>query len=143
MMQEAEERPLARPRRGMKGRATEQDVLVGRRLKAARELAGLTQEQLGAVMGVSFQAVQKYECGENRLSVERLKRAIDVLGRPVSYFFGGDDVGAQGLMTRDLTPQEALLIRNFRGFDEPLRKHLVDLTTLMRRQRVGSGGGSR
>ena len=60
---------------------------VGRRLRQARFLAGMSQEELGAGIGVSFQAVQKYEHGENRLSASRLYKAARLLDRPVSFFF--------------------------------------------------------
>src|SRR5215469_959027 len=67
------------------------DVHVGQRLRQARLLAGLSQEELGVGIGVSFQAVQKYEHGENRLSASRLFRAAKLLDRPVSFFF--EDLG--------------------------------------------------
>jgi transcriptional regulator with XRE-family HTH domain len=120
----AEYRP--RRRRGARARATELDVLVGRRLRDARLLAGATQEQLGRAMGVSFQAVQKYESGENRLSVGRLARAAKVLERPVSYFFVDENAsGAQA----HLTSHEAELLRNFRGLEhDGLREALLKLT---------------
>jgi transcriptional regulator with XRE-family HTH domain len=63
------------------------DVHVGKRLRQARLLAGLSQEELGNGIGVSFQAVQKYEQGENRLSASRLFRSATLLKQPVSYFF--------------------------------------------------------
>src|SRR5208282_6153928 len=63
------------------------DVHVGGRLKQVRMMAGMSQEELGLGIGVSFQAVQKYEHGENRLSASRLFRAAKLLGRPVSFFF--------------------------------------------------------
>ena len=63
------------------------DVHVGKRLRQARLLAGLSQEELGDGIGVSFQAVQKYEQGENRLSASRLFRAATLLQQPVAFFF--------------------------------------------------------
>lgn len=63
------------------------DVRVGARLREARLFAHLSQEELGRGIGVSFQAVQKYEHGENRLSASRLYRAARVLDRPVAFFF--------------------------------------------------------
>jgi len=118
---------VPRRRRGNKARATELDIRVGQRLRDARLLAGITQDQLGRAMGVSFQAVQKYESGENRLSVGRLARAAKMLEQPVSYFFLNDgpiaDEGAS------LTRQEADLLRNFRDIErDEIRETLLKLT---------------
>jgi transcriptional regulator with XRE-family HTH domain len=118
--------PLARPRKSSKGRGTELDFLVGRRLREARLLTGITQSQLGEALGVSFQAIQKYESGENRLAVGRLARAAKVLVKPVSYFFT-EEPGPAGVV--GLTSQEAELIRNFRGIDRAdVRESLLRLT---------------
>jgi transcriptional regulator with XRE-family HTH domain len=65
------------------------DVHVGHRLREARLLAKLNQIQLGEGIGVTFQAVQKYEAGENRLSASRLYMAAQFVGLPVSFFFEG------------------------------------------------------
>src|SRR5256885_866973 len=70
----------ARRRRSIRERGPDPvDVHVGRRLRQARFLAGISQEELGAGIGVSFQAVQKYEHGENRLSASRLFKAARLL----------------------------------------------------------------
>lgn len=63
------------------------DVHVGGRMRLRRTLLGLSQEKLGEMIGLTFQQVQKYERGTNRVSCSRLfdlARALDV---PVSYFF--------------------------------------------------------
>jgi transcriptional regulator with XRE-family HTH domain len=67
-----------------KRRATDADFAVGARLRQARLLAGASQEDLGAAIGVSFQAVQKYENGENRLSAGRLAAAAKYLNVAMS-----------------------------------------------------------
>ncbi len=76
------------------------DVQVGRRMHQARLRAGLRQGELGDAIGVSFQAIQKYENGENRLSASRLLRAARALGRPVEFFFEG---ALPGVSTGSLT----------------------------------------
>ncbi|MCA1940984.1 MAG: helix-turn-helix domain-containing protein [Caenispirillum bisanense] len=63
------------------------DVNVGVRLRLRRTLLGLTQQQLGDAIGVTFQQVQKYERGTNRISASRLFDMACVLSVPVSYFF--------------------------------------------------------
>lgn len=77
------------------------DVFVGTRLKARRSLVGITQENLAEAAGITFQQVQKYEKGRNRLSASRLYQFARVLDVPVSYFFDGfyapdSQVGIQG-----------------------------------------------
>ena len=63
------------------------DRHVGKRLRLARTLAGLNQSKLGEAIGVSFQAVQKYEQASHRISASRLFRAAQVLECPIEFFF--------------------------------------------------------
>jgi transcriptional regulator with XRE-family HTH domain len=65
------------------------DLHVGGRLRAARLLAGLSQQELGAGLRISFQATQKYETGAIRLSASRLFHAATLLDCSVSSFFEG------------------------------------------------------
>ncbi|MBX9803507.1 MAG: helix-turn-helix domain-containing protein [Caulobacteraceae bacterium] len=63
------------------------DLFVGERLRAARLASGLSQTELGKAMGLSFQQVQKYERGTNRISASMLARAASAVGVPVADFF--------------------------------------------------------
>ena len=63
------------------------DVHVGKQLRFRRSMMGMSQAELAASVGLSFQAVQKYERGENRISASRLHQFAVRLGVPVSYFF--------------------------------------------------------
>lgn len=63
------------------------DRYVGARIRAERTQAGLTQSQLGAAVGVTFQQIQKYERGTNRVSASMLVRAAKALGVSVSCLF--------------------------------------------------------
>jgi transcriptional regulator with XRE-family HTH domain len=65
------------------------DVHVGSRLRLRRVLVNMSQEALGDAVGVSFQQVQKYESGANRISASRLFQLAGELGVEVSYFFEG------------------------------------------------------
>lgn len=65
------------------------DVVVGRRIRSARRRLGLTQLQLGAAAGVTFQQVQKYERGANRISASMLHRTALSQGVAVAYYFDG------------------------------------------------------
>ncbi len=65
------------------------DVHVGGRVKQRRLLRGLSQEQLGTSLGLTFQQVQKYEKGTNRISSSRLWEIATILGVPISFFYDG------------------------------------------------------
>ncbi|MDE2029355.1 MAG: helix-turn-helix domain-containing protein [Alphaproteobacteria bacterium] len=63
------------------------DVHVGGRMRVRRNLVGLSQEQLGKALGLTFQQIQKYERGVNRMGSSRLFHISQILSVPVSYFF--------------------------------------------------------
>lgn len=65
------------------------DLYVGSRVRMRRMLTGLSQEKLGDALGVTFQQVQKYEKGANRIGASRLHQIAQVLGVPVSFFYDG------------------------------------------------------
>jgi transcriptional regulator with XRE-family HTH domain len=70
------------------------DTHVGSRVRMRRMMLGISQEKLGEAFGISFQQVQKYEKGTNRISASRLQQAADVLGVAVPFFFAGADGGS-------------------------------------------------
>lgn len=65
------------------------DIHVGRKVRETRIAKGMSQQQLGATLGVSFQQVQKYEKGSNRIGSSRLYAIAQTLEVPVSYLFDG------------------------------------------------------
>ncbi len=67
------------------------DIYVGKRLRMRRTILGMSQEAIGNAIGVTFQQVQKYERGINRMGSSRLYDFSRLLGVPVSYFFEGYD----------------------------------------------------
>jgi transcriptional regulator with XRE-family HTH domain len=71
------------------------DVHVGNRIRMRRMLVGMSQDKLSETLGVTFQQLQKYEKGSNRVSASRLYRLAQVLGVPVQYFFEGLPKGAE------------------------------------------------
>ncbi|MDE1149690.1 MAG: helix-turn-helix transcriptional regulator [Azospirillaceae bacterium] len=76
------------------------DIHVGGRLKLRRTLLGLSQEKLGEALGLTFQQVQKYERGANRISASMLHRLSELLDVPVSFFFFGvEDATSQPALT--------------------------------------------
>ena len=108
--------------------ATAVDLHIGQRLRMQRKLAGLSQEQLAERLGVTFQQVQKYEKGTNRISASRLFGAALLLSVPVSFFVEGleaSDAPSENVipMTRD----EHDLLLAFRSAREDVRRPLVAL----------------
>src|ERR671928_1129093 len=67
------------------------DVRVGARLRLRRNMLGLSQEKLGEAIGLTFQQVQKYERGANRIGASRLHELSRVLDVPISFFFDDTD----------------------------------------------------
>jgi transcriptional regulator with XRE-family HTH domain len=107
------------------------DIHVGARLKERRILLGLSQERLAAGIGLTFQQLQKYESGFNRVSASRLHQLAHLLGVDAPYFFDGLGSGtaADGGDTDLLTKRETLeFVRGFnRISDEEVRRQVVEL----------------
>ena len=67
------------------------DIHVGSRVRLRRNMLGLSQEQLGAKIGLTFQQIQKYERGANRIGASRLYRLSQVLDVPIMFFYDDTD----------------------------------------------------
>ena len=87
------------------------DVHVGARMRQRRTLLGMSQEKLGTAVGLTFQQIQKYERGSNRIGSSRLFEFAKVLDVPVSYFF--DEMPSNALSGRPMSG------RGRKGFGEP------------------------
>ena len=112
------------------------DMHVGQRLRMRRTLLGMSQEMLAERLGISFQQLQKYEKGSNRLSASRLFELSRMLDVPVSYFF--DELPNDGEVSADapadpLMKRESLeLVRAYYDISDPrIRQHLVELIRLL------------
>lgn len=81
------------------------DRQIGKRIKDRRAEIGETQAGLGEAIGVTFQQVQKYERGVNRVSAARLQQIATVLGVPMRYFLGEED----GHADRDGAPSRGAM----------------------------------
>ncbi len=101
------------------------DVHVGERVRARRTLIGMSQEELGKRVGLTFQQIQKYEKGMNRIAASRLWRFSLILGRPISWFFEG--IGERKRKGDDrLAKRETLqLVRYLSACDPDVQKHLA------------------
>ncbi|MQX35782.1 helix-turn-helix domain-containing protein [Roseospira navarrensis] len=96
------------PRRSRRGRTPSGkpnpvDVHVGARVRLRRTLLGMSQERLGEAIGLTFQQVQKYERGANRIGASRLWDLSRVLDVPMGYFFEDMDDDTSSLSPRNLT----------------------------------------
>jgi len=101
------------------GKPNPVDVHVGARVRLRRTLLGLSQEKLGEAIGLTFQQVQKYERGANRIGASRLWDLSRVLDVPVTYFFEDmeDDIAA--MSPRNVTPD---VVEATPDTDDPLTK---------------------
>ncbi len=101
------------------------DVHVGGRVRARRTLIGMSQEELGNRVGLTFQQIQKNENGMNRIGASRLWQFSLILGRPISWFFEG--IGERKRKGDDiLAKRETLqLVRYFSACDPDVQKHLA------------------
>ena len=77
--------------RMMNGEANPIDVYVGNRLRLRREMLKISQAKLASLLGVTFQQIQKYEKGTNRMGASRIWDMASVLKVPVNYFYEGID----------------------------------------------------
>lgn len=77
------------------------DVYVGNRLRLGRKMLNVSQEKLAENLGVTFQQVQKYENGTNRISASRLHQAARILDVPVSFFFPEAKTAGKGCVAGD------------------------------------------
>ena len=123
------------------------DTLVGNRVKIRRQLLGLSQEDLAKSIGLTFQQVQKYERGTNRISVSRLAEICRALKTPIEYFSDGVlDLVSGGRLARGMgdVKQEKLepdpmahkdvrdLIRSYMSIRKPgLKKQLLEMAKVM------------
>ena len=119
------------------------DVHVGSRVRLRRTMLGLSQEKLGESLGITFQQIQKYEKGANRIGASRLQHIASVLSTPVSFFFEdapGMDSSSEGsagfsesesanfVVSFLSSPEGLRLNRAFIKIQNPLvRKRIVDL----------------
>ncbi|MBL4691180.1 MAG: helix-turn-helix transcriptional regulator [Rhodospirillales bacterium] len=122
------------------------DIHVGSRVRLRRTLLGLSQEKLGDAVGLTFQQIQKYERGANRIGASRLFQLSNILDVPIMFFFDEMPTGlktAEAQVIRGLQEQEQKtleldplarretleLVRAYYKISEPrVRKRLFELT---------------
>jgi len=116
------------------------DKHVGSRVRMRRMMLGMSQEKLGDALDLTFQQVQKYEKGTNRIGASRLQQISHILQVPVSFFFEGAPASAGNLLPGGEAPSPAFvsdflasseglaLTRAFMRIDDAkVRRRIVDL----------------
>ena len=118
------------------------DVHVGERVRTYRTLSGMSQEALGECLGLTFQQVQKYERGWNRISASRLWSMSQLFGVPVSAFYEG--IGKRGPKAQGVRhKRETLeLVRAFSACPGHIQNHLLSLIKAAADQRPRKPKGS-
>ena len=116
------------------------DKYVGSRVRMRRIMLGMSQEKLGEALGLTFQQVQKYEKGTNRIGASRIQKISDILQVPVSFLFEGgpgSSVSAQGFSESPSTAYVSDFLATSEGLaltraftripDAKLRRSIVDM----------------
>ena len=116
------------------------DTHVGSRIRLRRNMLGMSQEKLGEQLGITFQQIQKYEKGTNRVGASRVQAIASVLGVPVSYLFqdapgseeslqkGFAEDGAASVLEFCTSAEGLQLNRSFvRIADPKIRRRIIDL----------------
>ncbi len=117
------------------------DVYVGGKVRMRRKMLGMSQEKLGEQLGITFQQVQKYEKGANRIGASRLQAISQILEMPISNFFPHEPVAAGGMgenaqsdyVSDFMMSSEGIeLNRAFAQIKDPkLRRKVIDLVRTM------------
>lgn len=101
---------------------------IGEAIKRRRKELGISQEELAEALDVSYQQVQRYENGANRLNVENLQIIADFLSMPPASFFAAmhaDKVAEPGASYTGIPPEEKTLLKYFRAIKGKNAKQLV------------------
>jgi transcriptional regulator with XRE-family HTH domain len=114
------------------------DMEIGKRIRALRLERGLSQTELGNLLGVTFQQIQKYEKGANRVAAGRLQRVAEALEVPITFFYAGNTAESHETVESDTvdvglgfleTAGAVRLVRAFSRIQDPeMRRALVELT---------------
>ncbi len=118
------------------------DQHVGERIRKRRTLLGYTQEQLAEALGISYQQVQKYETGANRVSAGRLFQIAQRLDVSVAFFFDGLELTAQAASMPHGGANRATidLVRNFNAItDGSVRNAVAGLVKSLSERAEGNG----
>lgn len=121
------------------------DVHVGSRIRLRRNMLGMSQEKLGESLGITFQQIQKYEKGTNRVGASRLQAISSIMSVPVSFFFedapGGEANEPRGLAEDGSTAYVVDFLNSAEGIqlnrafvqipDPKVRRKVLELVKLL------------
>ena len=109
------------------------DVHVGKRVRHRRWMVGMTQQQLGDIVGIKFQQIQKYETGANRVAASRLWEMAEALDVSPAYFFDGLLENGDSEPAGDvLNDKEALqLMRSYYAMPQAQRRQIFELARVL------------
>jgi transcriptional regulator with XRE-family HTH domain len=116
------------------------DAFVGGRIKQRRKALAMSQTALGEALGVTFQQVQKYERGHNRVGAGALYKMADALNVPISYFFdglpalaNGDDAASRRAIEFLCTREGAAMVEALSRVPPKLRRELANHVAMVAR----------
>jgi len=124
------------------------DAQVGGRVRIRRMLIGMSQERLGELLGLTFQQVQKYEKGVNRIGAGRLFEVSRILGVPIDFFYEGVSTqGEGGFSESEAAPPVMEFVSSGEGLqlslafmkikDPKVRKRVLDLVKSLAEENTG------
>lgn len=124
----------------MKKRSTKQhqmiDREVGKRLRVIRNARGFSQECLAEKLGLTFQQVQKYESGKNRISASRIWDICKVVEKPINYFFDGlDDIPSNEEPPKRIDLE---MMRVFQGLNPEVKNSVLRMLKHMPREETAT-----
>ena len=127
------------------------DAQVGSRVRLRRMLIGMSQERLGELLGLTFQQVQKYEKGVNRIGAGRLFDVARILGVPIDYFYESvaGQLGGRGFSENESSPPVMEFVSSGEGLqlslafmrikDPKVRKRVLDLVKSLAEEKEDDG----
>ena len=134
-----------------KKQANPVDVQVGNRVRIRRMLIGMSQEKLGELLGLTFQQVQKYEKGVNRIGAGRLYDISRILGVPIDYFYEGINAAPGEGAAEDGAPPVMEFVSSGEGLqlslafmkirDAKVRKRVLDLVKSLAEEEAEKAAG--
>ena len=122
------------------------DVHVGSRVRLRRSMAKMSQEKLGDALGVTFQQIQKYEKGVNRIGASRLQKISETLNVPIAFFFedapgsvrgddlqGMEEAASASFVTDFLSSNEGIELNTafVRITNPAIRRRIIDMVKVL------------
>ncbi|GAA5108665.1 helix-turn-helix transcriptional regulator [Bartonella jaculi] len=104
------------------------DISIGKKIRLQRTMLGMSQKQLGNQLGVTFQQIQKYEKGLNRIGAGRLKEIADILNVPIAFFYSDLSIKKRSSYHDDegiSSKEEHILLKNFRTLQPKKQKAIL------------------